>query len=72
MYRTRWMFLVLFVLSCSACSTHVPPWKRAALAQDNMALETDALEAALRQHSFFSKEASTGGYGGAGGGCGCN
>jgi len=65
--------IVLFCLSLiSACSTHLPPWKRGALAQENMALETDALEAALRQHSFFSKEGASGGYGGTGGGCGCN
>jgi len=70
-HRILALALMASVLTTSACST-VPPWKRAALAQDNMALETDALEAALRQHSFFSKEGSSGGYGGTGGGCGCN
>ena len=66
------ILVLLSLLLISACSTQLSPWKRGALAQENMALETDALEAALRQHSFFSKEGASGGYGGTGGGCGCN
>jgi|TARA_B110000008_G_scaffold219412_1_gene219290 hypothetical protein len=37
-----------------------------------MAWDTDALESALNDHIFFSKEAASGGDNAAGGGCGCN
>jgi hypothetical protein len=37
-----------------------------------MQLTTDPLEAATDDHSYFSKEASSGGRGFGGGGCGCN
>ncbi len=55
----------------SACA-EVKPWERGQLALPQMALEGDAAEAAVRQHTFYSKEAASGGYGGNGGGCGCN
>ncbi|MFK5895263.1 MAG: DUF4266 domain-containing protein [Pseudomonadota bacterium] len=60
------------IIGCSALPTSVPVWKRGTLAKNNMALETDVLEAGLRQGTFASKEAASGGYGGTGGGCGCN
>jgi len=60
--------LVLFLTACSS----VKPWERGNLALPQMALEGDAQEANFRQHTFFSKESSSGGYGGHGGGCGCN
>jgi hypothetical protein len=37
-----------------------------------MLLNADALDLALDGHIYFSKEASSGGQGFAGGGCGCN
>jgi hypothetical protein len=37
-----------------------------------MALEGDALLAAMDGHVYSSKEAASGGAGAAGGGCGCN
>ncbi|MEN9461542.1 MAG: hypothetical protein RIS84_1562 [Pseudomonadota bacterium] len=63
--------LMLAVLSVSACS-EVPARQRGNLALPQMALTPDALEFGLRQHTAFSKEAGNGGYGGTGGGCGCN
>jgi hypothetical protein len=42
------------------------------LARDDMQLVTDPLEAATDDHIYFSKEASSGGRGFGGGGCGCN
>ena len=50
----------------------VKPWERETLARDDMAWNPDALEAALRAHVYFSKEASLQGSGAGGGGCGCN
>ncbi len=61
------------LLICSACtSMGVEPWDRDVLAKEEMQLTTDALEAATDDHIYFSKEASSGGRGFGGGGCGCN
>ena len=68
------IFLAIGVLLlCSGCtSMGVEPWERDILAKDEMQLTTDALEAATDDHIYFSKEASSGGRGFGGGGCGCN
>ena len=47
-------------------------WERDLLARDDMLLSADALDLAYDEHIYFSKEASSGGQGFAGGGCGCN
>ena len=64
----------LFVLGfLSACSTlGVEPWERDVLAKDEMQMISDPLEANIDDHIYFSKEASSGGRGFGGGGCGCN
>ncbi len=49
----------------------VEAWERDILAKDEMQLPSDPLEAAIDDHIYFSKEASSGGRG-FGGGCGCN
>lgn len=65
---------VIFVVVQSAgCSSMgVEPWDRDILAKEEMQLTTDAIEAATDDHIYFSKEASSGGRGFGGGGCGCN
>lgn len=65
---------ILFIgLSLGACSlTPVQPWDRDLLAQKKMQLAADPLETYLDAHIYFSKEASSGGEGIGGGGCGCN
>jgi hypothetical protein len=61
------------LLAVSACSSlGVEPWERDVLAKDEMQLVTDPIEAATDDHIYFSKEASSGGRGFGGGGCGCN
>lgn len=61
------------VMLFSACSTMgVEAWERDILAKDEMQLLADPLEAAIDDHIYFSKEASSGGRGFGGGGCGCN
>ncbi len=50
----------------------VQPWQRDLLAAPGMAIDPDPIETALNEHVYFSKEASSGGIGSAGGGCGCN
>jgi hypothetical protein len=50
----------------------VEPWERDVLARPDMQIVSDPLEAAVDDHIYFSKEASSGGQGFGGGGCGCN
>jgi len=50
----------------------VRPWERGLLADPAMQLLANPLEAEVDDHIYFSKEASSGGRGFGGGGCGCN
>jgi len=60
-------------LALGGCSSlGAKPWERATLAEPGMQIDPDVLVTALDEHTYFSKEASTGGLGAAGGGCGCN
>ena len=59
---------LLGVVGCAS----VRPWEREVLSRTDMAWEPDPLEAALRSHVYFSKEASLEGGSAGGGGCGCN
>lgn len=69
----RTSLLLMFVALLSACSMQpVTPWQKGNLAKPIMALDTDSLEARFDQHTYFSKEAASGGSGVGGGGCGCN
>lgn len=57
----------------SGCSNlGVKPHQRGLLAKESMLLVPDAVEAGLDDHIYFSKEATSGGRGFGGGGCGCN
>lgn len=59
--------------SCSACATVGPdPWQKDLMAKREMQPNPYPLEVAAAEHIYFSKEASSGGRGFAGGGCGCN
>ena len=67
------VLIFLAGLSLQACSiTPVQPWEKDLLAKPSMALVPDALDNALDEHIYFSKEGSLGGQGVGGGGCGCN
>ena len=57
---------------CGLLVHGVEPWDRDVLAREDMQLMSDPLEAATDDHIYFSKEASSGGRGFGGGGCGCN
>jgi hypothetical protein len=60
-------------LSLSACGTIGPdPWERDLMAKREMQPDPYPPQTAAREHIYFSKEASSGGRGFAGGGCGCN
>lgn len=62
----------LFVLLAGCSSLGVEPWQRGTLAKPEMALDSSPVTSALDGHIYFSKEASSGGRGFGGGGCGCN
>jgi hypothetical protein len=68
----RWLSAIaLGTLALTGCAG-VEPWDRDVLARPDMQIVTDPLEAAIDDHIYFSKEASSGGQGFGGGGCGCN
>jgi hypothetical protein len=50
----------------------VRPWEKGELALPEMQLICDPLEVAFDDHIYFAREASSGGRGFGGGGCGCN
>ncbi len=63
----------LTVSATAGCaSMGVKPWERDLLAAPGMEIDPNPIVTALDEHIYFSKEASTGGLGTAGGGCGCN
>ncbi len=65
--------LALLLLSLGGCSlSEVKPWDRDLLAEDKMQLVADPIDNYIDEHIYFSKEASQGGQGVGGGGCGCN
>jgi len=76
----HFLMLCFFLLLCSACSTiknmsvqeKVKPWEKDILAQKAMQIPPDTMLNFTDEHIFFSKEASAGGNGVGGGGCGCN
>ncbi len=74
MYRRTVTAVMLILIGfCGGCSSMgVEAWDRDILAKEEMQLTTDAIEAATDDHIYFSKEASSGGRGFGGGGCGCN
>jgi len=73
--RARKSSLIVLLLAAvvGGCSSMgVEPWERDVLAKEEMRLTTDPVEAGIDDHIYFSKEASSGGRGFGGGGCGCN
>jgi hypothetical protein len=74
-FRTGTLIVSLFaiVATCSGCSAVGPkPWEKDIMARPEMQITAYALQASADDHIYFSKEASSGGRGFAGGGCGCN
>jgi len=60
-------------LLCASCSSIGPkPWEKDLMARAEMKVDPYPLQSAAEDHIYFSREASSGGRGFAGGGCGCN
>lgn len=69
---SRTVLALAAAIAClTSCST-VKPWERGQLARPVMDPERDSLGVAVAEHLYFSREASHGGRGVGGGGCGCN
>ena len=72
--RSR-LFLLTLVLALAPCLTgcvNVKPWQRGALVDATMRPDRDPLALGFAEHTWFSREAASGGRGVGGGGCGCN
>lgn len=65
-------YCVLCLLLSSCVVSPVKPWERDILAQENMQLDYDEMIDSMDEQISYSKEASFGGRGIGGGGCGCN
>lgn len=74
--KTIFLSLIVFatLVGLSGCSNlgQVNPWEKGNLAKPQMTFEGDPLDQRFVQHTYGSKENSSGGYGVGGGGCGCN
>lgn len=67
----RWLLAALCLSALNACSSlGVKPWERDLHARADM--QPRALDTAIDDHIYFSKEATSGGRSFARGGCGCN
>jgi hypothetical protein len=64
--------LLVSALASGCAATAVKPWDRDLLAQQKMRFIPSPMLNAIDEHIYFSKEASLGGMGVGGGGCGCN
>lgn len=65
--------LVLIVSGCSSAIQDVKPWEKENFSKESMKADGgNKLFYNFQKHIYFSKEATKGGGGVAGGGCGCN
>jgi hypothetical protein len=71
-YLRRILALSVLAHMSGCASLGVKAWDRDLLARDEMRLDASPTDAAIDEHLYFSKEASSGGRSYAGGGCGCN
>lgn len=69
--RIRFALWVGLAPLLAGCVT-VQPWQHQILARPDMQPTPNPLKAGIEDHIYFSKEASSGGRGFGGGGCGCN
>lgn len=64
--------LLLLSFGLQACATvPVRPWQRERLVDPIMSFRAEAREDARKLKTYEAREGSTGGIGGAGGGCAC-
>ena len=66
------LLIVLALSGCAIFKKRVAPYDRALLAKPAMNFIDKPSQETAMQHMYNAREGSTGGFGGAGGGCGCN
>ena len=66
------LVLMLLALGFASGCVRVKPYERELLAKPTMTFSPDPHEDELDLHMLEAREGATGGYGSAGGGCGCN
>mgnify|MGYP002635313816 FL=1 len=66
-----WISIFIAATLLQGCTT-VEPWQKGNLADYSMRDDRDPLAGVMSSHIQFSREASSGGEGVGGGGCGCN
>ncbi len=67
------LWICLASALATGCSSLGPkPWQHDLMAKPEMQLDANPIDAVIDDHLYFSKEASSGGRGFGGGGCGCN
>lgn len=70
---TKNLMIAMTVFALAGCSgLGVKPWERQDLARPDMLVAEQPLTDGLEDHTYFSKEAASGGRSFGGGGCGCN
>lgn len=72
MVTIKYFFItaLLIITLCSGCSS-LSPWDKGLMSDPAMQFSSEHKGSVYEQHMLNSREASSGGYGGAGGGCGC-
>lgn len=69
----KYVAALVFLVALQGCATApVEPWDKDLLSEEKMTFGSDAIQKSYEQHTYFSKEATSGGSGFSGGGCGCN
>ena len=76
LYRIKailiWSAVASLLTGCSFFSKKINAYERQYLSLPGMELIENPKEETSMQHMFNAREGSVGGFGGAGGGCGCN
>ncbi len=68
----RFSLVAIALLMSMASCVAVKPYQREKLSSPIMTFQPDPYEDILDLHMLEAREAASGGYGSAGGGCGCN
>lgn len=66
------MTTLIFLVTLASGCVRVKPYERELLAKPTMTFQPDPHEDVLDNHMLEAREGAAGGYGSAGGGCGCN
>jgi hypothetical protein len=66
------LLAIIMNVACAKLGKKIAPFERQILSLKGMEFISNPVEEASMQHMFNAREGSVGGFGGAGGGCGCN